>query len=158
VKQHRRPNIVLSTSAACLVVLIMSVPQGALGDVAQPRSTNSEDHAGAALLVSNAVAISLLGAGLTSKQKSTSKGCLGVGLGLGTIALGVTDVTSFSDGVAVAGVVTTGLGLFHFVDGYNPEMESDDFTGPRQNTSVIPLLVRTQENGMVAGLLVKSSF
>lgn len=157
-KQHRRSDMVLSNSAALFVALIIFVPQGALGDVSQPRSTNNEDNAGAALLVSNAVTISMLGAGLTSKQKSTSKGCLGIGLGLGTIALGVADVTSFSDGVAVAGVVTTALGLFHLVDAYDPEMESDNFTGPRRNVSVIPLLASTQENGMVAGLLVKSSF
>ena len=135
-----------------------SSPRESYADVSESADTSGEDLAGIALIASNAAVSIYLGTGLKSGKTSNARGLLGVGFGAVSIVLGVTDNTSFSSGVAIAGAVSLTLGVLNFVgDGPQQEENEQEFD-LSQEFSVSPLIVKAKGEELGLGLLLSASF
>ncbi len=133
-------------------------PGESFGDVSEPADISDEDLAGVVLLTSNAMVSIYLGIGLKSGKKSNARGLLGVGLGAISIALGVTDNTSLSGGVAIAGAVSLTLGVLNFIGDGRPQKENEQEFDLSREFSVSPLIVKAKGDELGLGLLLSASF
>lgn len=144
--------------AAWTIAILVQFPGLSLGDVAESPDTTAEDLGGVVLLVSN-VGVSLyLGHELKEGRTSTGRGFLGVGLGAGTVALGILEETSFSGAVGIAGAVTLALGIINLVGDGPPQEEDDQNFDLSRSISVSPLIVQAGGEQTGYGFLMSASF
>jgi len=143
---------------ALIFGVAISSPRYSYANVSEPADTTGEDLAGIALIASNAAVSIYLGTGLNSGKTSNARGLLGVGFGAASIVLGVSDNTSFSGGVAIAGAVSLTLGVLNFVGHGPPQKEKEQKLDLSREFSVSPLIVDAKGEEFGIGLLLSASF
>ena len=144
--------------ATIMMCMACASPRPVFGDVAPLPDTSSEDLAGVALIGANMVLATQLGIRLQRDAAGATWGWLGTGFGLASIALGVTETTSFSGAVALAGSVTTILGVMHLVRPGEPAGRDGADPAISRSLSISPLVTSSDKPEHGFGVLVRAAF
>lgn len=99
-----------------------------------------------------------IGRCLADDRTPSGLGYLGVGVGVGSVAAGISESTSFSGAVIVAGSAVAALGLLSLVSGGDTKPQPSEEKYSQRKPLIAPYLSGIEEGERGVGVLVQMEF
>ena len=143
---------------AMIIVFLAVVTTPALCDVESSPDNSDEDLAGVGLIAANVAVSTNLLRSLHSESRGGTLAGVSMAIGLGTVALGATETTSYSPTVTVLGVTTTVLAVAGLIESKDSRDMEPGERSDVSRRSVGPWVAEGRRGEVELGVLFLSSF